>query len=913
MAEQTPALKEDLSGAQIGRYRVVRRLGRGGMGDVYLAEDPRLKRDVAIKRMGARLRSEERQHQRFLKEAERVSRLNHPHIAAIYDILDFSGETFLVMEYIDGKMLRRHIDDPLNLRQVLSMVLECAEALQAAHDAGVVHRDIKPENIMLTSNGSAKILDFGLAKRMPSTSANRTDESFSGSGTMSGTFAYMAPEALREERLDGRADIFSLGIVLYECLTGQHPFMADTFIETTQRILEQTPTPVNERNPDLPPEVNHVVMKMLAKQPADRHQSASELMADLLALEKKLQFESSKRFASPVRKAILSLPRSGNLRVLQWAVGLIVILSVALVGWKIWRGRLEARPALLSGSRHLAVLPFTTVGGDPGNTAFSDGLSDTLTARLAQLTSKYPLEVVPVSEMRSDRISSVEQAHKAFGVNLVLDGQVHFYGRQVRVNYSLINALDRTLVGAGTVTAEDANPFVMEDRVVDRVLNTLDLELSAQERDAMRARGTSQPEAYQAFLRGRGYLRSNQGSGNSVEDAIAAFSQAIEKDPKYAMAFAGLGEAYWEKYSQTNDPSWLDKATGACERSLRLADEQPDGHACLGKVESSTGRYEQSTQQFGRAVSLDATNDDYYRGLANAYQKLNNIEKAEQTFLQAIDLRPNYWLNYNYLGYLYSSVGRYENAETMFKKVISLAPDSFKGYQNLGGIYLFSGRYADAVTVLEKSIEIRPNAGAYANRGMAHFYLREYNAAAQQFQQAVSIGPRRYSTWMNLGDAYYWDASTRDKAPPAYLKAIELCQQALKVNARDGNPLMVMAMGYAMLGHNAEALSALQRAIAISPRDPEAPYYAALVNARIGDIDSALKWAQKALDAGASAPQFRDSPLLQSLDKDPRVRGFLARLNKKPLRSDQSSTPSRRSRLRLTMNDHGSDHSVLSR
>ncbi|HEX7959086.1 MAG TPA: serine/threonine-protein kinase, partial [Terriglobales bacterium] len=289
MAEQTPALKEDLTGAQIGRYRVVRRLGRGGMGEVYLAEDPRLKREVAIKRMGARLRSEERQHQRFLKEAERVSRLNHPHIAAIYDIVDCSGETFLVMEYIDGKMLRSHIPDPLNLRQVLQMAVECADALQAAHHAGVVHRDIKPENIMLTSTGSAKILDFGLAKRMPSASANRTDESFSGSGTMSGTFAYMAPEALREERLDGRADIFSLGIVVYECLTGQHPFIADTFIETTQRILEQTPAPVSERNPDLPSEVNDVLMKMLAKEPAHRHQSAAELLADLLTLEKKLQ------------------------------------------------------------------------------------------------------------------------------------------------------------------------------------------------------------------------------------------------------------------------------------------------------------------------------------------------------------------------------------------------------------------------------------------------------------------------------------------------------------------------------------------------------------------------------------------------------------------------------------------------
>src|SRR5262249_17672141 len=185
-------------------------------------------------------------------------------------------------------------------------------------------------------------------------------------------------------------------------------------------------------------------------------QSAAELLADLLALEKKLHFESSRSFASPTQSAIFYLPRRRNSRVVLSVGALIVILSLAAVGWKIWKGRTSAQSPLVTGSRHLAVLPFTTVGGDSGNSAFSDGLSDTLTARLAQLTSKYPLEVVPVSEMRSDRISSVEQARKAFGVNLVLDGQVHFYGRQVRVNYSLINARDRTLIRAGTVTTEDS-------------------------------------------------------------------------------------------------------------------------------------------------------------------------------------------------------------------------------------------------------------------------------------------------------------------------------------------------------------------------------------------------------------------------------------------------------------------------
>src|SRR5262249_4024285 len=392
-------------------------------------------------------------------EAETISRLTHPHIAAIHDILEVNAETFLVMEYIDGKTLRSCVETPLEFKELLRVALQCADALHAAHSAGLIHRDIKPENIMRTTSGSVKILDFGLARPLPSVDSSGTAESVADGGTMSGTVAYMSPEVLTEKPADGRADLFSLGVVLYECITGQHPFMAGNFVETTQRILDAYPPSVRDENPSLPREIDSVLTKMLAKNPEARYQDALELLTDLQELEKKLGIESqSGAAARPPKIRLLRPPPQRRSWVLIYGV-LIVLLLLGLValGWRVRDWRKSPPSAAISSRRHLAVLPFTSAGDDSAKSAFSDGLSDTLTARLVRLTDKYPLEVVPASEVRSEKITTAEQARKFFGVNLVLGGQVQFHRGQVRVNYSLVNASDRTLLRAGTITAEDSN------------------------------------------------------------------------------------------------------------------------------------------------------------------------------------------------------------------------------------------------------------------------------------------------------------------------------------------------------------------------------------------------------------------------------------------------------------------------
>src|SRR5262249_9737714 len=293
MGQQTQSVKEDLSGSTVGRYLVLRRLGTGGMGEVYLAEDTKLKRTVALKRMGARLRSDERYRHRFLKEAERASRLMHPQIAALHDILEIEGEMFLVIEYVDGKTLRKAIHDPVDFELFLRVAVQCADALDAAHASGLVHRDIKPENIMMTTSGSVKILDFGLSKDLPSVISSEPSEKMATTGALSGTPAYMAPEVLLELRPDGRADIFSLGVVLYEILTSEHPFLANSFVETTDRIIRQAPPPIRDLNPQVLPEIEQVVMRMLAKKPEERYESAAQVAQDLRNLQRQLKLEPS--------------------------------------------------------------------------------------------------------------------------------------------------------------------------------------------------------------------------------------------------------------------------------------------------------------------------------------------------------------------------------------------------------------------------------------------------------------------------------------------------------------------------------------------------------------------------------------------------------------------------------------------
>jgi serine/threonine-protein kinase len=859
----------DLVGKQVGRFAVRARLGAGGMGEVYLAEDTVLKRRVALKRVPPALHSDPQYRQRLLKEAERASGLDHEHIAAIYDVLEADGDAFVVMEHVEGVTLRDRMREPLSIEEGVSLAAQCAEALAAAHEKGIVHYDIKPENIMLTPKGRVKILDFGIARHLPAPDRPTTSES-TDEGRFRGTPAYMAPEALLGRAPDARADLFSLGVVLYEALAGRHPFLDETFAATTDRILHETPAPLGELNRQVPPELERIVSALLAKEPAGRYASAAALLADLRTLERG---ESPR----PVVRRILSrwpVPAaSAAVGILTLLVGLVVWESLPALKQSVRR---QLRLVSVPEQKHVAVLPFAVLGGGGEESAFAGGLTETVSAGLTRLTERHSLQVVPASEVRSRGVTTFDQARREFGVNLVITGSLQFSGPTVRVNYVLADARSRRQIHADTITAAAHDSFAVEDRVLDGVLTALEISLHPGERTVMSEHGTREPAAFASYLRGRGYLQ-DYAKAENIESAIVAFSASLEKDPQYSLAHAGLGEAYWQKYLLTRDSEWVQPALEACQRAVSLKGGESAGHACLGVVYNGTGEYELAVQQFRRAVELEPTSDAAHRGLAAAYQRLGEPREAEETYRRAIALRPQYWAGYSWLGVFFYFQGRYSEAAEMFRKVVSLAPDNSRGYSNLCAAEAGLGRYAQAIEACERSAAIRPTGGAFSNLGTAYFYLRRFEEAAQAYQKAVTLEPKEYLWWGNLGEAQYWVPGKRAAATAAYGHAMLRAQEALAVNPRDSRALGYLGYYQASVGDERAALATLQRALSLDPDNPELRLNAALTYNKLGREDQALDWLTKALAAGLPPPVLRDNPFLDNLRADARFTELLQR------------------------------------
>jgi len=867
MAEFQPAptstqSSEFLSGALIGRFRIGERLGKGGMGEVYLAEDTKLKRLVALKRLAPQLRADSGYRRRFLEEAERASRFSDSHVAALYDVLEERGEIFLVMEYVEGENLRQRLRRPISLQEFFDIATQCVEALAAAHARGIVHCDIKPENIMLTAAGQVKILDFGVAKHLPRSDQSATVER---SGTLAGTPAYMSPEVLMEKAPDGRADVFSLGVVFYETLTGHHPFLASSFVATSDRIRKETPAAIRIFNSKVPDGLEALVFKAMAKDPAQRYASAGALLEDLRSLERGSPPRSQKLFWSGRR--IREIKHASIAALLVAVIAGAILFELKRPGGSL-KGEQPAPPI------HLAVLPFTATGDETGTKAFSAGLTEILAAKLTELSGKYPLEIVPVSEVRAESITTVEQARKGFGVNLVLEGSLQEAGGRVRVTYGLVDAKTMRQLHADAITAESDDVFAVQDKVVENVVNMLGLQLEGNEHAALVSHGTQEPAAYDFYLRGRGYLQDFHKTEN-VTNAIALFTHALERDPKYALAYAGLGEAYWAKYDATYDSEWLSKSLTACDRSVALDANLASGYTCLGAVYTTRGRYEEAVQQFQRAMQLDSTSEDAYRGLASAYEKLGNLSEAEKTYQLAIQMRPQYWAGYQWLGSFYGHQARYADAARQFNQAIALAPDDPHGYRNLGGVYILMGDYKKAIEALRRAIVLSPTSEAYSNLGIAFFDLRRFDEAVDANEHACTPDSHDYIACGNLARAYYWSPGRRAKSRAVYERAIRMAEDAVRINPRDGDPHILMADYYAMLNDRPEALKQLKQALDLSHEDPEYLLTGAVVYNQFGDTKTALEWLEKAAAQGYSLAEIRAAPEFDNLRDQPRFQQLL--------------------------------------
>jgi len=721
-----PSPPRDLTGTTIGRFAIRTRLGGGGMGEVYRAEDTKLKRPVALKRVTPAHGNREHFRRRFLREAECASRINDRHIAGVYDVLEENGELYLVMEYVEGQTLRERICQPMTLGEFLEIAIQCAEALAAAHARDVVHRDIKPDNIMLTPGGEVKVLDFGVAKHLPRSDQGDTSDSLrSRSTSFSGTPAYMAPEVLLEKNSDGRADIFSLGTVFYEALTGRHPFLADSFMATSNRILNYTPPPPSHFNPAISEEADRIVGKMLAKEPRARYATAADLLVDLNALSRGLEH--------PDR--LLRRPEAARPAPL-WAIGATAAVLLVMVAGAVP----SIRQPILEGvgikatipiRRTLVVLPCRAISADQAAQVYCDGLTESLTERLARSFNSRGVQVAPAREVRTRRVTKAVEARLELDAVAALEIVLSQTGDTVQIEYALLDTKTEQALDRQSVRSEASDPFALEEEVARGVARMLEVALHPLDRRSLASRDTQVPEAREFYLRARGhYLREYDDPAN-IDLAIRVFQQALTLDPQYAQAHAGLGEAYLAKYAQKKEARWIESARQSCRAALDINAKLGAARLCLGALYNSTGDYEQAVTEYQAAAAAEPQDDAAHRGLGTAYEKLGNWAEAEKAYLRAIDARKDYWAGYSWLGAFYYKRGRYEDAARMFEQVVALAPNVLRGYSNLGSIYMYLGRYPEAVQTLQRSLELGSFSSASCNLGTSYFYLRKFDLFAR--------------------------------------------------------------------------------------------------------------------------------------------------------------------------------------
>jgi len=864
----------------VSHYRILEKLGAGGMGVVYKAEDIRLGRLVALKFLPENSAIEGHALERFKREARTASALDHPNICTIYEIDEDKGRPFIAMQLLEGQTLADSIgDQPVPLATLLDWALQICDALQSAHAKGIMHRDIKPANIFITTRNQAKILDFGLAKLSAPESSGSSDPTMSmrsqltHTGATLGTVAYMSPEQARGEPLDARTDLFSFGVLLYEMATGKQAFSGPTWAVTVHAILGQAPVSLNESMPGLPHRLQEIIDKALVKNRDLRYQNAAELQRDLLQLKK--DYESGKSLKSSRTAAIWSPKR--KLQLTLAACCLVLLVIAAVQGPRLLR-RLRtaagiAPPAsLVPEKKSIAVLPLAPNADDPKLTAFGKGLLEDVAAKLSQLSANHDLEVISPRALEDRKVATLADAKKEFGVNLGLAVSLKQDGDLVRAAYSLIDTATDKNLAADSITAPVSDLFTIEDKLTSGVADALHISLRADERQALGAHATTLPEAYQYFVEGVGYIRQ-RARPEALASAQTVFKQALKLDPNYGPAEAGLGETYWYLYDSTKQKSWIASAQQACEKAVDLGNAGAEGHMCLGTLENGTGQFEKASEQFQQAVQLDPVNDQAYLQLAAAYQNLNQLDKAEETYKRSIAVRPEYSRGYSALGVFYINQAEYDKAQAMFEKAVALAPDSYRNYTNLGASLLYEGKDEDATRALEKSIAIRPSYQAYESVAVAYFRLRKFDQAARTTQEALKLDNSDYQTWGNLGDAYYYGGN-KPSAIESYKKAISMADQRLKINPRDTDVLSDLASYWSMLGDRTRALDYLDRSL-VGRNDKELLFEAAMVYNQLRETGTALEWLSKALAAGYSKSVVSKAPALDNLHNNPRYQALM--------------------------------------